>query len=248
MNHRCPRCSGPALLSVQVSPGFDAVLCDACDLYHPTAGPVVMWFAVHGRLETPWDVEELASLVLPWIETVSPPEVDSTVLQATVAAWVASAYADPSTTVGGGAGAVDTAEEAPSPRGGAVDFPNADVVGDFPNADVVGGGVPGVPAGGRVPAGGPADAGVAAAGGGLICDFCEAAVPRWAYRAAEADAVPAGDWYACDGCRPYVDSREWSALAGAVGDDRSETWAAFAGAQQHNARPWPPQSRVYRWP
>lgn len=242
----CSRCAGPALLSVRVSPGFDAALCDACDLAHPTAGPVVMWFAVHGRIETAWDVEELTSLVLPWIETVSPPEVDSTVLQATVAAWVASAYADPSTTVGGGAGAADTAEEAPSPGGaGGSGLPGSGV----PGGGVPGGGVPnaGRPEG-EAPAVGLADAGVATASGGLICDFCEAAVPRWAYRAAEADDVPAGDWYACDGCRPYVDSREWSALAGAVGDDRSHAWEAFAGAQLRDARPWPPSSRVYRWP
>jgi hypothetical protein len=186
----CPRCAGPALLSVQVSPGFDAVLCDACDIDHPTAGPVVMWFAVHGQLETPLDVEELASLVIPWIETISPPSADTVTVEAVVAAWAESIYAVPGPTAPSG------------PSGGA----------------------------------------------GLMCDFCEAAVPRWAYRAAAADEIPPGDWYACDGCRPYVDNREWSALAGAVGDDRSPSWEAFAGAQQRAARPWPPPSRVYRWP
>jgi hypothetical protein len=185
----CPRCGGPALLSVQVSAGFEAVLCDACDIDHPTAGAVVMWFAVHGQLETPLDVEELASLVLPWIETVSPPSAGTISVEAVVAAWAESIYA-----------------------------------------------APGAAAGGASP------------GAGLMCDFCEAAVPRWAYRAAAAESVPAGDWYACDACRPYVDNREWSALAGAVGDDRSESWEAFAGAQQRAARPWPPQTRMYRWP
>jgi hypothetical protein len=160
-----------------------------------------MWFAVHGQLETAYDVDELASLVIPWIETVSPPGLDSAVLQATVAAWVDQHYAVPSTAVGGGVRPRTAVDEAGLPFGSA----------------------------------------------GLMCDFCEAAVPRWAYRAAAAESVPAGDWYACDDCRPYVDNREWSALACAVGD-RMDAWEAFAGAQQRSARPWPPHSRVYRWP
>jgi hypothetical protein len=184
---RCPRCAGPPLLAValcpnEASPASNAVLCAACDLDHPTGGPVILWFAVHGRIDTPADVETVAALLLPWAETVSPPSVDSAALHATVAAWAASASAP------------------------------------------------------------------AAAGAGLICDFCEAAVPRWAYRAGPAVSVPAGDWFACDDCRPYVDAREWAALAGVVGGERAETWAEFECAAPRAARPWPPRAKIYRWP
>ncbi|GAA3394448.1 DUF6300 family protein [Cryptosporangium minutisporangium] len=178
----CPRCGGPALLAVEVGSSESAVLCAQCDLDHPTGGPVVLWFAVNGRINTPAQVEELAALLLPWVETVSPPSVDGTALQATVDAWAASVAAPTAT------------------------------------------------------------------GAGLMCDFCEAAVPRWAYRAGPAVSVPAGDWFACDDCRPYVDAREWAALAGMVGGDRTEAWVAFADAEPRAARPWPPRARIYRWP
>jgi hypothetical protein len=111
----CPRCAGPALLSVQVSPGSNAVLCSACDLDDPTGGPVVLWFAVNGSLKTPGDVEELESLLRPWINSY-----------------------------------------------------------DVRSCAAVAG------------------------SGGLICDFCEDAVPRWAYEAG---------WFACDSCRPRADAQ-----------------------------------------
>ncbi|MFI5959233.1 DUF6300 family protein [Cryptosporangium sp. NPDC051539] len=170
----CPRCGGPGLLAVE-----DAVLCAACDLSHPTGGPVVLWFAVNGRIDTAAQVEELAALVRPWVDSVL---VDSAELEAAVDAWVASASAP------------------------------------------------------------------VTAGAGLICDFCETAVPRWAYRAGPAAAVPAGDWYACDDCRPFVDARQWASLAGVVGDDRTSCWEAFAEADPRAARPWPPRATSYRWP
>jgi len=184
----CPRCGGPGLLAVEVGPAetagppISAVLCAQCDLDHPTGGPVVLWFAVNGRINTAAQVEELAALLLPWVETVSPASVDSTALAATIDAWAASAAAP------------------------------------------------------------------AAAGAGLMCDFCETAVPRWAYRADQAASVPAGDWFACDECRPYVDARAWDGLAGVVGGDRTESWVAFEGAAPREARPWPPRARIYRWP
>ncbi|WP_035858805.1 DUF6300 family protein [Cryptosporangium arvum] len=179
----CPRCGGPALLAVEVAPASSAVLCAACDLDHPSGGAVVLWFAVHGRINTPAQMDELAGLLRPWVEDVSPPSVDSTALQATVDAWAAKTAAP------------------------------------------------------------------AATGAGLMCDFCEAAVPRWAYRADEtAASVPAGDWFACDGCRPYVDARAWTGLADMVGDDRTESWVAFEGAAPRAARPWPPRPQIYRWP
>ncbi|MFG1927921.1 DUF6300 family protein [Cryptosporangium sp. NPDC048952] len=193
----CPRCSGSALLAVEVGAAGSAVLCAACDLDHPTGGAVVLWFTVNGRINTPAQMEELAGLLLPWVEDVSPPSVDSTALQATVAAWTATL------TDIGPTGQVDT--EAGTPP--------------------------------------------AATGAGMMCDFCEAAVPRWAYRADEtAASVPAGDWFACDECRPYVDARAWNGLADVVGDDRTEAWLAFEGAAPRAARPWPPRPQIYRWP
>lgn len=185
----CPRCGGSALLAVDLDPADDtgrpssAVLCASCDLRHPTGGPVVLWFVVNDQIGTAEQMDELTGLLLPWVEDVSPPSVDSAALQATVDAWAAAAAAP------------------------------------------------------------------AVAGAGLMCDFCEAAVPRWAYRADEtAGAIPAGDWFACDTCRPYVDAREWAGLAGAVGDDRTESWVAFEGAAPCAARPWPPRSPIRRWP
>ena len=180
----CPRCGGPGLLAVEVGPATSAVLCARCDLDHPTGGPVVLWFTVNGRINTAAQVEELAALLLPWVETVSPASLDSAALAATLEAWATSVAAP------------------------------------------------------------------ATAGAGLMCDFCEAAVPRWAYRAEEtAASVPAGDWFACDECRPYVDAREWGGLADVVGDDRTESWVAFQDAAPCAARPWPPpRPTTYRWP
>ncbi|TQS42399.1 DUF6300 family protein [Cryptosporangium phraense] len=165
----CTRCGGPGLLAVE-----SAVLCAGCDLDHPTGGPIVLWFAVNGQIDTTAQLDEVAALVRRW--------VDGLELEASVDAWMAQLAAP------------------------------------------------------------------AAAGAGLICDFCETAVPRWAYRAGPAASVPAGDWYACDDCRPYVDAREWAGLADVVGDERTESWVAFAEAEPCAARPWPPRARIYRWP
>lgn len=94
----CPRCGGEGLLSAHVpqwrnARGADArgsrevVLCPYCDADDPAAGPLILFFAVHGRV-TAGTTEELAYLLCSWADHAQLPAMDKdAALEAELAAW-----------------------------------------------------------------------------------------------------------------------------------------------------------------
>lgn len=94
----CPRCGRDGLLSAQVPHGWRntrgtmvrgtrvVVLCPRCDAGDPAAGPLVLFFAVHGHV-TGETTEEFASLLRNWASQAKAPEVDQDALEAELQAW-----------------------------------------------------------------------------------------------------------------------------------------------------------------
>nr|WP_055502209.1 DUF6300 family protein [Nonomuraea pusilla] len=95
----CPRCRTGEVLAVLRLPRSwtntsgslvrgtrDVLLCAACDADDPLAGPVVTYFAVHGRAR-PQDAALLAACLLRWIAGARPAEPDERALRAEADAW-----------------------------------------------------------------------------------------------------------------------------------------------------------------
>jgi hypothetical protein len=94
----CPRCRGDGLLSVTKPFGWRYgaggltpirarfVLCPVCDAADPVAGPLCLFFAVHGAV-TAETAQEFAELTRTWAARVRPPEVDRAALEREIAAW-----------------------------------------------------------------------------------------------------------------------------------------------------------------
>lgn len=94
----CPRCGGEGLLSVTKPCGWRYgtsglapirarfVLCPVCDAADPVAGPLWLFFAVHGQV-TAEAAREFAWLAPDWAARVRPPEVDRAALEREIAAW-----------------------------------------------------------------------------------------------------------------------------------------------------------------
>ena len=69
----CPACGGPGILSAQVSHPVThrlavAVLCEACDIDDPDAGPLIAYFAVNGAIDSE-TLDQGTSLVATWLST-----------------------------------------------------------------------------------------------------------------------------------------------------------------------------------
>jgi hypothetical protein len=95
----CPRCGDGDVIAVLRMPygwttdrggrangSCEVPLCTRCDADDPSAGPVVVYFAVHetAMSET---VDQLAALLNRWIERARPPRPDPDALDAEVEAW-----------------------------------------------------------------------------------------------------------------------------------------------------------------
>jgi hypothetical protein len=71
----CLRCGGEGLLSASVPGGSDnggrdvrrVVLCPSCDIGDSAAGPLILFFAVHGRV-TAQTATEFAGLLRTWAD------------------------------------------------------------------------------------------------------------------------------------------------------------------------------------
>lgn len=62
------------------------VLCPRCDTDDPAAGPLILFFAVHGQV-TGETTEEFASLLRGWASQAEAPDVDQDALEAELQAW-----------------------------------------------------------------------------------------------------------------------------------------------------------------
>jgi Family of unknown function (DUF6300) len=72
----CLRCGAQGLLSASVPAGDrdvrQVVLCPACDLGDSAAGPLILFFAVHGQV-TAQTAEEFAGLLRTWADHLAGP-------------------------------------------------------------------------------------------------------------------------------------------------------------------------------
>ncbi|MGI8445710.1 MAG: DUF6300 family protein [Streptosporangiaceae bacterium] len=129
----CPRCGGEGLLSARVPHGWlnnrgtavrgsqVIVLCPRCNADDPEAGPLILFFAVHGQV-TRETTEEFASLLRNWAGQAQAAGVDQAALEAELQAWHR--------------GELDAGEEPPAPgpylpSDGRLDWPDA-VPDDWP--------------------------------------------------------------------------------------------------------------------
>jgi hypothetical protein len=94
----CPRCGQPGLLVADVPHGWDnpdgtathgtipVVLCAACDLDSPTAGPLIVYLLVHEQI-TAGTLRECAALMQRWTASLTIPPVNTDTLEAEISAW-----------------------------------------------------------------------------------------------------------------------------------------------------------------
>jgi hypothetical protein len=94
----CPRCGGEGLLSARVPHGWynnrgtavrgtaEVILCPRCDASDPLAGPLVLFFAVHGQV-TDETTGEFAALLRRWASKAQVPATDQAALEGERQAW-----------------------------------------------------------------------------------------------------------------------------------------------------------------
>lgn len=94
----CPRCGAEGLLAARVPHTLDrpdghrvhgttvVVLCPSCDAGHPTGGPLITFFHVHGSVDDD-TVTQAAELIAAWVASISIPPPDADQIDAETEAW-----------------------------------------------------------------------------------------------------------------------------------------------------------------